>query len=261
MSKKLLSKLHDYILTKKPSEDELSEKVKEIAFSNEPTDRTVTVRYSQMKKHIRELHPQYSDEYLKGLNPPKDMTRKIISENKERKMSSKQINFGDDLVQKVYALKDSESPFERAIYLQFISGRRINEIFDNEFKIMKKQPRLVMMKLSKKNGDDKSKFHKLDLIKDTIDNQEFKAMLNKLRSSVNGMSLKDFTNRVNKSLKSNLGKDYSSHNLRAIYAVYRHATDNPDNMNLVGYIGNVLNHNDGSVDSAVSYSNFHYTAD
>ena len=66
MSKKLLSKLHDYILTQKPSEDELSEKVKELAFSNEPTDRTVTVRYSQMKKHIRELHPEYSDEYLKG---------------------------------------------------------------------------------------------------------------------------------------------------------------------------------------------------
>jgi hypothetical protein len=151
------------------------------------------------------------------------------------------------------------SPFERAIYLQFISGRSINEIFDSSFRILKAQPRVVTMQLSKKNGDEKSVYHKMELIKDTIDNQEFKTMLTKLRTSVTGISLKDFTSRVNEAIKSNLGKDLSSHDLRAMYAVYRHATDNPDGMNLIGYIGKVLNHGSGSVDSAVSYSNFNYT--
>ena len=258
MSKKTLSKLHKYITDEKPNEEDLTQKVRELAYQNEPTDRTITVRYSQMKKHIRELHPEYSDEFLKGLNPPKELTSKIISENKERKLKSKQVNFGPDMIEKIYSLKDSESPFERAIYLQFISGRRINELFDNEFRINRKKPREISMKLSKKNGNEKSKFHKLDLIKDTIDNQEFKIILNKLRSSVNGISLSDFNNRVNRAVKNKLGKDLSSHDLRAMYAVYRHATDNDDNLNIVGYIGKVLNHNETSVDSAVSYSNFKY---
>tara|TARA_R110002050_G_scaffold272040_1_gene415718 strand:- start:12 stop:794 length:783 start_codon:yes stop_codon:yes gene_type:complete len=259
MSKKTLTALHSYITEQKPTEDELREKVRELAYNNDPTDRTVTVRYSQMKKHIREIHPEYSDDYLKSLNPPKELTAKIITENKERKMSSKQVNFGPEMIEKIYALKDSKIPFERAIYLQFISGRRINEIFDNSFRIQKAQPRVITMQLSKKNGDEKAKYHKMELIKDTIDNQEFKALLTKLRTSVTGISLKDFTGRVNKAVKSNLGKDLSSHDLRAMYAVYRHATDNPDAMNLIGYIGKVLNHGSGSVDSAVSYSNFHYT--
>jgi integrase len=216
------------------------------------------VRYSQMKKHIRELHSAYSDEFLKTLNPPKELTAKIIDENKQRKMSSKQINFGPELVDKIYSLKDSDSPFERAIYLQFISGRRINELFDNAFRILKAQPRVVTMQLSKKNGDEKGKFHKMELIKDTIDNQEFKTMLTKLRSSINGMTLKDYTSRVNRAIKSNLGKDLTSHDLRSMYSVYRYATDNPEELNLIGYIGKVLNHGETSVDSAVSYSNFKY---
>jgi predicted DNA binding CopG/RHH family protein len=259
MSKKTLNTLHNFILEQKPTEDELREKVAELAYKNDPTDRTITVRYSQFKKHIRELHSTYSDDFLKTLNPPKELTAKIIDENKQRKMSAKQVNFGPALVEKIYALKDSESPFERAIYLQFISGRRINEIFDSQFRIVKKTPRVVTMQLSKKNGDEKSKYHKMQLIKDTVTNEEFKVLLNRLRSSVAGMSLKDYTNRVNRAIKSNLGKDLSSHDLRAMYSVYRYTTDNPDAMNLIGYIGSVLNHGPGSVDSAVSYSNFNYT--
>tara|TARA_R110002050_G_scaffold218822_1_gene354783 strand:+ start:1312 stop:2094 length:783 start_codon:yes stop_codon:yes gene_type:complete len=259
MSKKTINALHTFITEQKPTEDQLTEKVRELAYGNDPTDRTITVRYSQMKKHIREIHPEYSDDFLKALNPPRELTSKIISENKERKMSSKQVNFGPDLLDKIYSLKDSDSPFERAIYLQFISGRRINEIFDNQYRIVKKTPRVITMQLSKKNGDEKAKYHKMELVKDTIDNQEFKVLLNRLRSSVTGMSLKDFTGRVNRAVKSNLGKDLSSHDLRAMYAVYRHATDNPEKLNLIGYIGAVLNHGPGSVDSAVSYSNFHYT--
>jgi hypothetical protein len=259
MSKKLLAKLHTYITEEAPNEEQLTEKVRELAYQNEPTDRTITVRYSQIKKHLRELHPQYSDDFLKGLNPPRELTTKIITENKERKLKSKQVNFGPDMIEKIYGLKESESPFERAIYLQFVSGRRINELFDNEFRITRKKPREISMKLSKKNGDEKGKYHKLELVKDTIPNDEFKVMLNKLRSSVNGMSLKDFTNRVNRAVKGNLGKDLSSHDLRAMYAVYRHSTDNPEGLNLIGFIGQVLNHGETSVDSAVSYSNFNYT--
>jgi hypothetical protein len=258
MSKKSIAKLHDYITDNKPTEEQLTKFVKELAYQNEPTDRTISVRYSQFKKHIRDLHPKYSDKFLKELNPPTDLTKKIITENKQRKLARKMVEFDDSLIDKILDLQNSDNPYEQAIYLQFISGRRINELYDNPLRINNKQPLEVAMKLSKKNGDEKSKYHKFNLLQNTINNKQFKQKITKLRSSVNGVSLQDFTNRVNRKVKQIIDKDLSSHDLRGLYAVYGFHTENDDDTNLLGYINKVLNHSDTSIDSSQSYSNFKY---
>ena len=256
MPSKMLTDLHKYISESDPDEEELRKFVRELAYRNSPTDRTITVRYSQMKKHIRELHPNYSDEFLRGLNPPKELTAKIIAENKERKMQRKLVKFDAELLNKIYDLRESDNVYEQAIYLQFISGRRINEIFDSDFRVSSKDPRQVSMRLSKK-ADDK-KFHKFELLKETSDNKEFKTMLKKMRTSINGMSVKDFTNRVNRKIRDVVRKDLSSHDLRGLYAVLKFHTDNPDNLGMIAHINKSLNHGQTSIDSSVSYSNFHY---
>jgi hypothetical protein len=258
MSKKALSKLHDYITQEKPTEQQLTKFVKDLAYLNEPTDRTISVRYSQFKKHIRDTHPEYSDKFLKELNPPTEMTKKIITENKQRKLDRKMVKFDDSLIDKILSLQNSDNPYEQAIYLQFISGRRINEVYSAPLRINNKQPLEVAMKLSKKNGDDKAKYHKFNLLQNTIQNKDFKQKLNKLRSSVNGVSLQDFTNRVNRKVKQIIDKDLSSHDLRGLYSVYGFHTQNDDDTNLLGYINKVLNHGDTSIDSSQSYSNFKY---
>ena len=260
MSKKATAKLHKFITEEKPTEDQLTEFVKQLAYANEPTDRTISVRYSQLKKHLRDTHPEYSDEFLKRLNPPIDLTRKLISENKQRKLARKMVKFDDALVEKLLSLKESDNPYDQAAYIQFVSGRRINEVFDNPIRISGPRKREVSMQLSKKSGKEKGKYHKFELMKDTLTNLDFKKMINRLRSSVNGVSLSDFTNRVNRRLKSNVRKDLSSHDLRGLYAVYRFHTDNPEDINLIGYINKVLNHNDASIDSSQSYSNFKYVS-
>lgn len=256
MPSKMLTNLHEYISESDPSEEELRKRVRELAYRNDPTDRTITVRYSQMKKHIREIHPNYSDEFLRGLNPPKSLTAKIIAENKERKMQRKLVKFDAELLNKIFDLRESDNVYDQAIYLQFISGRRINEIFDNDFRVSSKDPRQVSMRLSKKSDD--KKFHKFELLKDTSDNGEFKTMLKKMRTSINGMSVKDFTNRVNRKIRDVVRKDLSSHDLRGLYAVLKFETDNPDNLTMIGHINKSLNHGETSIDSSVSYSNFQY---
>ena len=164
----------------------------------------------------------------------------------------------DELIEKILNLKDSDNPYEQAIYLQFVSGRRINEVYSAPLRINNKQPLEVAMKLSKKNGDDKAKYHKFNLLQNTINNKQFKQKITKLRSSVNGVSLQDFTNRVNRKVKQIIDKDLSSHDLRGLYAVYGFHTQNDDDTNLLGYINKVLNHGDTSIDSSQSYSNFKY---
>jgi hypothetical protein len=256
MPQKMITDLHKYIGESDPSEEELRKFVRDLAYRNNPTDRTITVRYSQMKKHIREIHPNYSDEFLRSLNPPKELTAKIIAENKERKMERKLVKFDAALLNKIYDLRESENVYEQAIYLQFISGRRINEIFDSDFRVSSKDPRQVSMRLSKKSDD--KKYHKFELLKDTSDNREFRDMLKKMRTSVNGIQIKDFTNRVNRKIRDVVRKDLSSHDLRGLYAVLKYETDNPDNLGMIAHINKSLNHGQTSIDSSVSYSNFQY---
>jgi hypothetical protein len=261
MSKKSLAKLHEFIISSQPTEDQLTKFVKDLAYANDPTDRTISVRYSTFKKHIREMHPEYSAEFLAGLNPPAELTQKIRDENGQRKLQRKRVEWDDKLIERILDMKDSISPFHRAIYLQFISGRRISEIFAHPIRISKAKPRQVSMVLSKQRADG-PKFSKFELIKDTIDGQEFKKMLTKIRTSVAGMGLDAFTSRVNREMKAVFkGRDLSSHDLRGLYAVYRFRTDNPENQNMIGFINGVLNHGPESVGSSMAYSNWIYTGE
>ena len=257
MSKKMLSAFHDFITEKKPSEEKLLEKIKELAYEGNPADRTITTRYSAMKKHVREIHPEYSDEFIRKIAPPRSLTMKVISKNQEQRNKKKLVEFGMPEVNKLFSWRNDESPFKRMAFLQFVSGRRVNEIFDNELGgLPRKNTKAVKMKLSKKNGDDKDKFFTFELIDDAnISNKEFKKELNATRKALAGVEMTSFTQRLNKMLKRELRTDISSHDLRSMYAVYRFNKENPDKQNLTGYIANILNHGETS-DSGVAYSNF-----
>lgn len=259
MSKRSLKSLHEYITKEEPSEKELLKFIATLANENEPSERTITVRYSTFKKHVREMHPQYSDEFLKQIRPPTELTRKIIAENTERKMSRKTVDFDAKMVEQIKELKDSISPYQRAIYLEFSSGRRINELFDAPFRVSKAKPREISMILSKKGKDEKGKYSRFQLMKDTVDNQEFSRLLKKMRTSITGVSSSDFTSRVNREMKKLFPKkNLSSHDIRAMSAIWSFHHDNDDKQNMIGYINNYLNHNPDSIGSSMAYSNINF---
>ena len=258
MSKKILLKLNKFITDEKPEEELLLEFVKELAGSNEPADRTITTRFSQIKKHIRELHTGYSDEFLRKVAPPRELTMKVIENNKEKRNKKKLIEFDQDIVDKLYSWKENESPLKRMAFLQFVSGRRVSETFDNEIGgLIRKNDKSVKMKLDKKNGD-KDKFFTFDLIKDSpITNKEWRKLLIDTRKALVGVEPGVYNQRINKILKRDLRSDLSSHDLRSMYGVYRFNTENDQKQNLVGFISKILNHGDTS-DSGIAYSNFSF---
>lgn len=260
MSKKLITSLHKFITEEKPNEKELLEKIKTLANSNDPADRTIATRFSIFKKHVSEIHPQYSDTFLRTIAPPRELTLKVIGDNQVKRNSKKLVEFDKSVVDKVLSWRNDESPFKRIAFLQFVSGRRVNEIFDNEIGgLPRKNPLSVKMKLSKKTGDDKDKFYTFDLIKDAgISNKEFRKELASTRIALTGVDEAAFIQRINKLLKRDLRSDLSSHDLRSMYAVYRFNTENDEKQNLTGYIGKILNHV-GHGDSGIAYSNFTYT--
>lgn len=257
----MLSAFHEFITNQKPSEEDLLAKIKELAYENNPADRTITTRYSAMKKHVREIHPEYSDEVLRKIAPPRELTMSVISKNNAARNKKRLVEFGKPQVDKLLSWRTDENPFKRMAFLQFVSGRRVNEIFDNEVgPLPRKNPRSVKMKLSKKNGDERDKFFTFELIGDAgIDNKSFKKELKDTRRALTGVDLASFTQRLNKVLKRDLRNDISSHDLRSMYAVYRFNTENEEQQNLTGYIGKILNHGETS-DSGIAYSNFSFQA-
>ena len=259
MSKKLLSKLHSYIIEEKPKEEELLKFINELAYSNEPADRTITTRFSKFKRHIKELHPEYSDDFLRKVAPPRELTLKVIETNKEKRNGKKLVEFDQDMVDKLYSWKDDPSPLKRMAFLQFVSGRRVSETFDNEVGTNpRKNDKVIKMKLDKKNGDDKDKFFSFELIKDApITNKEWRKMVADTRKALVGVDKGVYNQRINKILKRDLRDDISSHDLRSMYAVYRFNKENPNKQNLAGYLSQILSHGPTS-DSGVAYSNFSF---
>jgi len=259
MSKKLLTKLHKYITDELPTEKKLLEFITNLAMTNDPADRTITTRFSLFKKHIRELHPVYTESFLRMIAPPRELTLKVIEQNQVRRNNKKLIEFGQDIVDKLYSWKDEESPFKRMAFLQFVSGRRVSELYDNDLGTNPKgKTKSVKMKLDKKTGTDKNKFFTFDLINSApVDNKEWRKLLISTRKSLVGVDSGVYNQRLNRILKRDLRSDITSHDLRSLYAVYKFKTENPDNQNLVGYIGKILNHSDVS-DSGVAYSNFSF---
>lgn len=259
MSKKLLSKLHNYIIDEKPKEEELLKFINELAYSNDAADRTITTRFSKFKRHIKELHPEYNDEFLRKVAPPRELTLKVIETNKERRNGKKLVEFDQDMVDKLYSWKDDPSPLKKLAFLQFVSGRRVSETFDNELgQIVRKNDKSVKMKLDKKSGEEKDKYFTFELIKDApITNKEWKKMLIETRKALVGVDAGVYNQRINKILKRDLRDDVSSHDLRSMYAVYRFNKENPEKLNLAGYLSQILSHGPTS-DSGVAYSNFSF---
>ena len=259
MSKKLLSKLHNYITDQKPKEDELLKFINELAYSNDAADRTITTRFSKFKRHIRENHPEYSDDFLRKVSPPRELTLKVIETNKEKRNGKKLVEFNQDMVDKLYSWKDDPSPLKKMAFLQFVSGRRVSETFDNEIGANpRKNDKSVKMKLDKKSNQDKDKYFTFELIKDSpITNKEWRKMLIDTRKALVGVDKSVYSQRVNKILKRDLRDDISSHDLRSMYAVYRFNKENEDKQNLTGFISSILNHGPTS-ESGIAYSNFSF---
>lgn len=220
-----------------------------------PKDKTIATRYSLIKKFLRSNYPELTEKQLKLVRPDEDITLGILQNDEIVKTKKKNIHFDKELVDKILDLKLTDDIYELAIYLQFISGLRANELRDKDFKIRIKDDNVRMM-LSKKKDNKKNKYYPINLIPNTLNAKEFKNGLVQIRAFADLLKPTDWIKRINRVVKKQVRKDLTSHALRGMYASYMFNNHNPDNQNLNGYISKVLNHENG--DSSLNYSNYIY---
>lgn len=254
MSQRLFKIIKNYTSNNDYTFGDLKDFIDENINNDNPKPKTIATRYSLTKNFLRDNYPEITDKQLKIIKPPDELTNSIIQKDLEIKSNKKNIKFDDILVDKILDFKNTDDLYELAIYLQFISGRRADELKDKEYKIRVGKDNKVKMLLSKKNADKKKKYFPIELIPDTILPQQFKQSVNILRQNMNHIGSNDYIKRLNRKIKKLVRSDLTSHNLRGIYASYMFNKFNPDNQNINGFTSKILNHDSDT--SSLSYSNY-----
>ena len=218
--------------------------------ADSPADRTLLTRISKTKNFVREAFPTFSESKLKGFKAPEEMIAKVIQSNDQKRQSKKQFEFSQKDVDELLSFGESSVMIRRLFRLLFVSGRRINEILgDAKFTRLPNKPNMIKAsKLSKKREDKPARFKLL------IPASEFIKDLKRVRQFYADNTLSDINSRGNKAIKKLFNKDYRVHSLRGMYAIYRYHTDNPESLNINGFISEALNHD--SSDTSLSYSNY-----
>ena len=256
MSQRLFKIIKNYTSKNDYTFSDLKEFIDENINNDNPKPKTIATRYSLTKNFLRENYPEINDKQLKLIKPPDEITNSIIQKDLEIKSNKKNTTFNKELVDKILDFKNTEDIYELAIYLQFISGRRADEIKDKEYKSRIGKDKKLKMLLSKKNGKNEKKYYEIRLIPDTLSPEQFKNGLNIVRQNFQHIGSNDYIKRLNRKIKKLVRHDLTSHNLRGMYASYMFNEHNTDNQNINGFIEKVLNHD--SSGSSLNYSNYIY---
>ncbi len=209
------------------------------AFSD---SRKIFAQFTKDKKFLNKI--KASDEIIVKVNNKSDEVRR----NREIFV------IGHDDLKKIKSLKNSESIYDQAIYLLFVSGRRTSEILNAKFE--KKNNMIYtkdLVKRSKnKRDDDESVF---PIIWENSPD-EFIKMVDNLQSEVDKIGVKQnsFSRTVNRRIKSVIGEDWKPHSLRGSYALYNYKFNNPEKKNRNGFIRKILCHQSDS--SSLAYVAF-----
>ncbi len=201
MSQRLFKIIKNYTSNNDYTFGDLKEFIDENINNDNPKPKTIATRYSLTKNFLRDNYANFTEKQLKTIKPDDSITNGIIQKDLEIKSNKKNIIFDDILVDKILDFKNTDDLYELAIYLQFISGRRADELKDKEYKIRVGKDNKVKMLLSKKNADKKKKYFPIELIPNTITPQQFKQSLNILRQNMNHIGSNDYIKRLKNKIK------------------------------------------------------------
>ncbi len=248
LPKKLLTRVQtiavEFIESK--DEDAALEAVRSAIMVSKPSDRTQSVRFSQIKKYFRENTPA-NPEFLAQIKPADELTKKLIEINAKTRDSAKVVEIPLETINKLKALKTSTDPLTLAIYLLFASGRRSAELINAKFSQSDKKGMVNINGLVKTRGKDMTgSFVPIG----TPSN--FLKLIRKFQASKPNPGT--FNRLVGIRLKRLLGPDWHPHNLRGAYATYLFKHHNPKGLKINTFLQQALNHS--SVISSLSYTGY-----
>ena len=260
MSKRIYNKINSFLQNEDFKMEDFLHELHELIVNDgiSPSDKTIATRYSLVKNFLRNNYPSdFSEDDLKSVRPSSTVIDRIVSNDKILKESKKDVLFSKIDIDKILELGKSSNIFEKFIYLMFISSRRMSEIKEAKYviKLNRGKPNQIKMLLAKKNSNNQDTLFIVEIMPNTLSAKNFRSETNKIRLTTEDISTNDFNKRLNRKIKQLFpGKNWHSHTLRGLSAVYMYETNNKDGLAKNPYIMKQLNQD--SLDSSLSYSNY-----
>ena len=238
-------------LTKSNKKETLS-KIRKMILKDNPKPRTQTIRFSQVKKLFRGVTED--TEFLKEIRPDPKITTEILSENNKTRDQRKLITIDKDLVHKILDLENSSNVYDVAIYLLFVSGRRVAELATARFFNLKNSPMVQISGVKKRSDNITCQFMPL------VNKSKFFKTLRrykKLPTSKNNEAFHRGLNRRIKKLWPN--ENYKPHTFRGMYVTYAFEFRNTKNSKINTFIQETLCHQ--SINASLNYTQYKLSDD
>ena len=229
------------------NKDETLVNIKSIIMDNNPKPRTISTRYSIIKKQFKKITKD--NEFLNKIKPEESITNELIIINAKIRDEKKQIELSSDMVNKIKLLSKSNDPFELAIYLLFISGRRTSELLTADFTNIKKSKAVGINGVKKRtDGGNGCSF-----IPITTKTKFFK-LYKKFKKILEYKNINTFHRSLNRRVKKILGKGVRPHDLRGYYVTYMFKFRNKENKKINTFIRDNLCHQ--SINASLNYTGY-----
>jgi integrase len=227
-------------------DDTTLKNIRETILASKPSDRTQSVRYSQVKKYFME-NTNASPEFLSKIKPDEAITTKLIERNIKVRDEAKVVVIPLDTIDKLKALKGSIDPLLLAIYLLFVSGRRTAELLNARFSLSDVKGMVEIDGLVKtRNGNAVGTFRPIGTA------PSFIKLVTKFQKA--GVNKGTFNRLVSLRLKKLFDIVKNPHMLRGVYATYMFKHHNKDGLKINTFLKQVLNHS--SILSSLSYTGY-----
>ncbi len=238
----------NFIQKKRFRKKKLLDLIKTEAYKNNPTERTILARYSTIKKLISEYITD--PKFINKIKAPITLTNKIRNENKEIRDKKQLITINEDTIMKILSFRYSDNIYENAIYLLFVTGRRLIELLTAKFYSKKNSSNYIYIDGIRKRKDNKKscRFIPLTDKKETIEKiHEFQEKIKKVKTD-------SFKRSLLRNIKKKVDDSFYTHMLRGIYIMYLYKFRNKNNKKINTFIMNNLCHQ--NIDSSLSYTGY-----
>lgn len=222
-------------------------KIHRLVKEDNPKPRTLTVRYSLIKDIFKDV--TNDQEFLKKIRPNANITLRVVKSNIKQRDNQKMIEIHKKDIKKIMSFAKSKDIFKLAIYLLFVTGRRISELLGAEF-FSTKKPYLVKIRgVLKRTDNVDCEFPLL------INKAKFFKIMKRFKDLQTYTNMDTFHRLLNNKVKILLENDkLKPHSLRGMYITYLFKFRNKDNLKINTFIKKNLCHQ--SIDASMNYTQY-----
>jgi len=221
--------------------------INQIILADDPAMRTITIRYSLVKKMFKEITDDKS--FLSKIKPDPKITETIIEQNNKIRDDKKLIIIDRADIKQTLSYGFSNDVYDLFIFLLFVTGRRTHELFSANFVNVMKSKNIRIEGVAKRTDEGICEFPPL------ISKTKFFKIYNRYKKLQHKTNQNTFHRGLNRHIKKVFpNKKWNPHVFRGMYVMYGYKFRNTKRQKINTFIKEHLCHQ--SINASMNYTQY-----